>query len=76
MMKLFAKKKVVSAQTEAKLNPVQLTEEQLDQVSGGSLFAPVGILPGFPNSGTQGTSKGVGHHSGNSLFSNFHPAGI
>ncbi len=75
-MKIFGKKKAAAVETEAKLNSTQLTEEQLTQVAGGSLFAPLTTFLGSPNPGTQGNSQGLGHHSGNSFFSNFHPAGI
>ncbi len=76
IMKIFGKRKVV-AETEAKLDAVQLTAEQVTQVAAGSLFAPIGTFLGSPNSGTQGTSKG--HHTGNTengFLNGFHPAGI
>ncbi len=78
IMKFFAQKKIVAAETEAKLNPVQLTEGELDQVSGGSgEYAPIGVLIGLPNSGAAQATANKHHPGASGLsFSGLHLMGI
>ncbi len=73
-MIFFTKKQAVICETEAKLNPVQLTEDQVDQVSGGSNdFAPIGSLFNFSNSGAAQETANKHHPAGGGFsFSDLH----